>query len=221
MLVAVRVPVARIWVALLAAQAAVLMTVPTFFGGYASFTGPAAVLVAGALAHLAWHAQAARTRPAARRVLAGLLVAGLAVLAAGTATAHMARRVNPQVAPVVADATCVASDDPIYLALTNTLSPNLANRCAPVVDFSGIVYTLAHPSTGPIHDAALRRGSPQYQQFVTGYFATADHVILRRWHIDGLTAQTLATLRHRPLLHPRVPLVYGPPQVSGPPTIGQ
>ena len=39
---------------------------------------------------------------------------------------------------------------------------------------------------------------------------TADHVILRRWIVDGLDQQTLRTLRGRPRVYDGPPRVYGP-----------
>ena len=43
----------------------------------------------------------------------------------------------------------MAADFPSDLALADRLSSNLSNGCAPVVDFTGLVYVMDHPTEGP------------------------------------------------------------------------
>ncbi len=222
LLVAIRLPAARVWVALLAVQTLVLLKVPTFFSGYPAYVAPAIVLVAGSAGHLAWvwlgggAARAASTasRPRAHthllRVVSVGLVALLGALAAGTATARIARPFDPAITALVAKATCVATDSPTHLALSGTLSRNLENGCMPVFDPGGVVYTLARPGPGSISTSDLRRDTAQFQSFMIGYLGSADHVILSRWRINGLTPETMASVHRRPMLRAEVPRVYGP-----------
>lgn len=222
--VAVKLPVARVWVLLLTVQVAVLVAVPTFFVGYAAFAAPALTLVAGAGVHLGWTALGRLDRVGARRVLAvgavAVLGAGLAALAAGSSTAPFGRPFDPAVREAVAGARCVASDSPSDLALSDSLSTNVVNGCDPVIDFTGMVYLMDHPTQGPITTSELRLRTPAFQSFARAYFAAADHVILRRWLISGLDEQTMQSLKGRPRVHPAGPRVYGP-RAGGLPTPAQ
>lgn len=224
-LVAVRLPVTRMWVALLAVQSVVLLSTPVFFSGYASFVAPALVLVAGALGHLVWNASWVRgsedhpgaARPGNRRALvAGLAACTWAVLAWGAVLTDRGSPIRPPLAPVLAEATCVASDSPAAIVLADRLTPNLDNGCPAVVDFSGVVYTFPWTGDGLIGPTALREQSPQFQQFARDYFGSADHVILRRRARTGLDEESLRQLRERPLIRKAYPQVYGPAGSSAP-----
>ena len=212
-IVAIRLPVARIWVILLVVQVAVLMKVPTFFVGYPQFAAPALTLVAGAGVHLCWtvlgRIEWAPVRLVARGGVALLAGAALTAFAAGLATTRMGWHFDPAIRRGVAGATCVAADFPSDLALANRLSSNLSNGCAPVVDFTGLVYVMDHPTEGPITTTDLRLHTPQFQDFAVAYFGSADYVILRRWIVDGLDRQTMRTLRDRPRVYTGPPRVYG------------
>ena len=66
-----------------------------------------------------------------------------------------------------------------------------------------------HPTEGPITTTDLRLRTPEFQAFAVAYFGSADHVILRRWIVDGLDRQTMRTLRDRPRVYTGPPRVYG------------
>ena len=203
----------------------VLLSTPVFFSGYASFVAPALVLVAGALGHLVWNASWVRgsedhpgaARPGNRRALvAGLAACTWAVLAWGAVLTDRGSPIRPPLAPVLAEATCVASDSPAAIVLADRLTPNLDNGCPAVVDFSGVVYTFPWTGDGLIGPTALREQSPQFQQFARDYFGSADHVILRRRARTGLDEESLRQLRERPLIRKAYPQVYGPAGSSAP-----
>lgn len=208
--VAVRLPQARVWVALLTIQSAVLLATPIFYDGYASFLAPAGVLVVGACGHLVWTSARIRGHPARARAAAALFALGIALVGWGAVQLDRGAPISPPVAPLVASARCVASDSPAALVLAERLSTNLENDCPAVFDFSGIVYTLEHQRTGTIGPTRLRSESAQFQQFVRDYFGQADYVILRRRTMTGISPETMAIIERRPLIRARTPRVYGP-----------
>ena len=205
-----RYPLVRLWLALVLVQGAVLLVVPTFFSGYPSFVGPAAVLVLAAIGHVAWTA-ARISKRATRWALASAAAMTVAALGWSAGSMDLGTTVNRAAARLIGGAHCLATDDPVYLALTDTLTSNLEHRCWPVADFTGEVYATAHPDRRGMHDTALRRGSTQYQSFVLGYFDQADWILIRRRHVDGLGPQVRAYLAGRELLHLPPAAVYGPP----------
>ncbi len=205
-----RLPPARVWVALLVTQSLVLLTTPVFFDGYASFVAPAGMLLLGAGAHMVWNCSPVRGTAIRRPMVAAVAGVVTVLVGWGAVMTDRGAAIRPSVAPLVASARCVASDSPAMLALVDRLSRNLANGCPPVIDFSGIAYTLDHPSDAPLSPTAFREQSPLYQRFVQDYFAQADYVILRRQTATGISQETMAGLAHRPLVHTR-PRVFGPP----------
>lgn len=207
-IVAIRLAVARVWVALLVVQSTALMATPVFFHGYASFVAPAGMLLVGAGAHLVWASRLLRTREGLRRVTCAAAVAALGLAGWGAVMTDRGAPVRSKVAPLVASARCVASDSPALLVLVNRLSTNLDNGCPTVVDFSGVVYTMDYPRGSPISPTRLREESAQFQRFVQDYFAQADYVVLRRRTMTGLSEATMAILERRPLVLTR-PRVFG------------
>jgi len=209
-LVAVRLPPARTWVALVALQSAVLLATPIFFSGYASFVAPAAVLLVGAAGHLVWTSQAVSALPVLRRAVGATAALGLVLTGWGAVLTDRGAPIRPSLVPVVAQARCVASDSPAAIVLSDRLSANLRNGCPAVFDFSGVVYTVEREGAGPIGPTRLREESREFQAFVRDYFGGADYVILRRRTRTGLSPDTLRLVQSRPLLRSRYPRVYGP-----------
>ncbi|MGB7983261.1 MAG: hypothetical protein WCF36_20970 [Candidatus Nanopelagicales bacterium] len=213
--VAWRLPPARTWVALLVVASVVLLATPIFYSGYASFVAPAAVLVLGAVAHLVWTSSAVRDRRVARVGVAASATVLLVLMTWGAVLTDRGAPIRPPLGPVVADATCVASDSPAAIVLADRLRANLDNGCPPVFDFSGVVYTFDRAGSGPAGPTQLREESAQFQAFVVNYFGRADHVILRRRSGTGLSQDTMDLLASRPVLRSTYPRVYGPLGSSG------
>jgi alpha-1,2-mannosyltransferase len=205
-----RLPPARLWVALVAVQSAVLLATPVFFDGYASFVAPAGVLLVGAGAHLVWTSGLLRRKPVLRPLTTSAAALVLLAIGWGAVMTDRGGPVRPGPAQQVAAARCVASDSPALLVLVDRLRTNLRNGCPPVFDFSGVAYTLDVPRDRPISPTTLRAESEQYQQFVQDYFAQAEYVILRRRTATGISEATMALLEQRPLVRSS-PRVFGPP----------
>jgi hypothetical protein len=211
-------PRSRLWVVLLIVQSGVLLAVPVYFDGYSSFIAPALMLVVGTACSIVLiraHKNVGLVRIVMQVGIFGLV--GLsALLGIYRSVIHGER--NPATpaaiaaaADVVASAQCVASDSPGLLLLTNTLSHDIARRCAVLIDVDGTIYSIDR-GRNPNHlDGIPRRlASTQYQNILTEYFAQADAVMLHRIDADGLTPSSLATVTARPLLlHRRLMDVYG------------
>jgi alpha-1,2-mannosyltransferase len=200
-----RIPRARLWVALLAAQIAVLMVVPVFFAGYSSFAGPALVLVFGAAVEVVRRWAAERSPAIRTTVWAGLGLAAGAVIAASTVMTLQPQTRDfgrpSQITKFTAGAQCVGSDTAGMLLLTNTLTRDLSRGCPVVFDVTGSIYDIgggANP--GRLSSIDRRETSAAYQARLLDYFAASDVLILHRVAADGLSAQTMATLAQRPLL---------------------
>lgn len=219
-IVAVTRPAARLWVALLAVQVAVLLAVPVFFSGYASFAASGAVLVFGAFSQVVadWLKGMDDTLGTAlRSALAAALIIGCVVVGIRVGDLRQGAGRMPEATRVaVKDSICVAADRPTTTIIQNRLTANLANHCQPVVDPGGLQY-----------ESGRRAGAPnginraEYQLLMQEYLAQADYVTLSRFTANGrsrnLSPETLEILQRRPLVA-RSPngrlLVYGPPAAA-------
>jgi hypothetical protein len=194
-----RVPTARLWAALLAAQSAMLMLSPSYFGHYGTFVAPSLALLAGAgtASLLAW----ARTRSVALGRLAP--VAGLVamVFLTGHVIDHTeGRRVPAAMADqALAGVDCVAADSDAALIAADVLTRDLRHGCPLVVDVTGLTYNQDRGDLGPGPTPTERRRDLEWQHQIGNYFDDSGAVLLDQWRSDGLNGQLLAHLERRDL----------------------
>lgn len=200
-----RLAITRLWSSLLIVQILVLLATPVYFKGYSSFIAPALMLVVGSAVAVVWNA-VSTTRP----ILRTLGVAGLIAVLMLVFTASLERSVLAGVrihsglsdtAPFLASARCVGSDSAGILILGNVLTRNLDRGCVSVFDFDGTIYSLDSGSfPGGLSAKNRRLRSTQYQVLLQQYMRANDVMMLHRGKTDGLSRQTRAMLRARPLL---------------------
>lgn len=195
--VARRVPAARLWLALLVAQGAVLLAAPSYFGHYSAFAAPALALLAGAGAELVAGTVAAYA-PALRPTAA---LAGLAVLA--VLSWHVVSRPEGRHVPAAAaeasltGVRCVAADSAAALVAQDVLTRDLDDGCPVVVDVTGLTYDQDPGDLRPGPTPTARRHDPEWQRQVARYFRGSGAVLLDQWHSDGLDGRLLTTLERR------------------------
>jgi alpha-1,2-mannosyltransferase len=199
-----RIPVSRLWVAMLGVQVVVLLIVPVYFAGYSSFIGPALMLVTGVATSILWNAVAGRSsalRSAARTALLVVLVA-VAVLSGFRAVRAPAdlRPHASRMADSVASAHCVGSDSAGLLILADVMGRNIDRGCPTVIEFDGMIYTMdAGANPQRLSSRQRRLASTEYQQAMRNYFAASDLLLLHRGPADAFDPRTRAALAARPL----------------------
>jgi alpha-1,2-mannosyltransferase len=187
--VAWRRPAIRLWLAVLAAQASILMITPVFFPHYSGWTAPLAALCvgAGAAEAIAW-ARAPRWRPIPI-VAYGLVVVALAALSAGPAGERLP---IDSLRPDLSSARCVAADEPLLLIKTHTLIRSLENGCVVVPNPTGVIHAVnASLDVGPV----ARRDQPEYQRESLDYYSAGDAALFSQLPRDELTAATMSEIR--------------------------
>jgi len=182
LLLAWRRPPARLWVALFVAQSLFLLKTPSFFGHYAAWIGPAAVLSAGMVLStlLEW---AADRRPLGLAIKAayGLGLAGYLVITLLPHSLGYALPSHPfdgsRIVSAVKDARCPTSDSPSILILTGTLRRILDDGCPILVSPSGVSYDTDNNLVGK---QRTRPNQPEYQAAMQAYFGGSDAAIFVR-----------------------------------------
>jgi hypothetical protein len=204
---AIQRPAARVFVALLAVQGAVLCGSPPYFTHYGAFLAPAVALTAGVGAQqLADRVTAPRWR---RPVLAGLgaLVAVVAVpvLTRPFFTPYDGARIGA----LLAGRRCVTADAPGALALAGLLTRDLDRGCPTRIDVSGVTYNVDAVLGANGHNLPRVR-DPLWQKDIIGYLQSGQAAIVTRSAADGLDRASVAALRRMPVLY-RAPgvTVYG------------
>lgn len=197
-----RVPAARLPVALLFAQAAVLVAAPSFFVFYLDYLTPAAALCVAAGA--TWRPVPGRRRidrVAARTVASAGFVVVVAVLMAPAVGlwygrgSSAARYPSEQLAPAVRHARCVMSDSPMGLILLDSLSRNLANGCRNWVDVTGRTYAPDMVVRRPGGRRVPRDANRVWQRALRDYLLSGDAVIIRRAGDTGMVPGTWEAIR--------------------------
>jgi hypothetical protein len=195
-LLAWRRPGSRLWMALAAAQFAMLLAAPSYFSSYACYAAPALALLAGTAS--------SEVRDMVRRWSPGWAtlaapVLGLCALLA--LTDHVLAQSEGRRFPVAATAAalrgvpCVAADSAAALIAGDVLTRDLRDRCALVVDVTGLTYNqdAGDLPGGPTPLARLR--DAEWQRTVARYFDSSGAVLLDQWHDDGLQASVLSGMR--------------------------
>jgi alpha-1,2-mannosyltransferase len=194
-----RVPATRLWAALFAAQGAMLMLSPSYFGHYATFVAPSIALLSGAgtASLLDW----ARTRS----VLLGRLAPVTALVAMVLLTGHVidhseGRKVPAAMADqALAGVDCVAADSDAALIAADVLTRDLRHGCPLVVDVTGLTYNQDRGDLGAGPTPTERRRDLEWQRQIGRYFDDSGAVVLDQWRSDGLNGQLLAHLEHHDL----------------------
>jgi len=195
--VAWRVPAARVWAALLAAQGALLLTSPSYFAHYGTYVAPALVLLAGAGADAVLCAVEAHTA-AFRPLVPALGLVALAVLSAHVVTQPEGRRVPARTAEdALSGVRCVAADSAAALVTADVLTRDLRDGCRLVVDVTGLTYDQDPGDLGAGPTPRERRRDLEWQASVARYFAGSGAVVLAQWRHDGLDGRLLAGLERR------------------------
>ena len=192
---------ARVVVALLLAQTALLVLAPSYFPDYAAFVVPAAALTfALASARVAvWLAQRGRV----------LQIAGVAVLSAAVVTAAVrmvplsvgmrAPFPGPQLSEAVEQQRCLVSDTAIALIELNVLSRDLSNDCILHPDVTGYTYE-GELSLGPDDKPLTRAKNAAWQKQILGYLRSGTAVILARGKGTGLSSASKREISRWPVL---------------------
>ena len=175
-------PSARLWVALFVGQSLFLLKTPSFFGHYAAWMVPAAVLSVGMVVTtlLEWAAGRPRIGQAIKVVygagLAGYLFITLAPNVVGFAVASHPFDGSGIVA-AIKDARCPTSDSPSILILTGTMRRLLDDGCPLLVSPSGVSYDTDNNLVGK---QRRRPNQPEYQAAMQAYFGGSDAAIFVR-----------------------------------------
>ncbi|HKG51722.1 MAG TPA: glycosyltransferase 87 family protein [Actinomycetales bacterium] len=208
---ALRIPLARLWVALLAVHTLMLLVSPVFFAHYAEFLTVPLALVLGAGAAGWFGTQAARApRGLGRAVPVGI---GVILLSMGVGTATQSfgvRYPGDKLAAFVPAQGCVRADDPGALIQLNVLTRDLGRGCEIPVDFTGVTYYR------PVHRAdgsTVPRGkNAQWQRRARSYLTSGAATVLVRRTGNAFNKTTREQLAALPVLG-RV----GPWKILGPP----
>lgn len=182
LLLAWRRPETRLWVALFVAQSLFLLKTPSFFGHYAAWMVPAAVLSIGMVVKTLLDWAGARQR-LARAItlaysagLAGYLVMTLAPTVVGfPEPSH--RFDAAGIVAAIKDARCPTSDSPTVLILTGTMRRLLDDGCPLLVSPSGVSYDTDNNLKGKERS---RPKQPEYQAAMQAYFGSSDAAMFIR-----------------------------------------
>jgi hypothetical protein len=183
----------RLWVAMAAAQVAVLLLSPSYLPQYAAYVAAAVALVVAAAASLV---------PPPGRVAAAVVVcAGLALVVGDVRPAPAPTFPAAQIRARLPSTGCVRSDSPATLALLDVLSRDLAEGCPVPVDLSGRTYDIG--SRDALGRPVPRVHNQPWQRFARDYLTSGSATVLARGKGDGFDAATreelgeLRTVVHR------------------------
>jgi hypothetical protein len=187
-LVARRVPAARVWCALVVVEVGYVLVSPNFYTHYSGWLAPAAAIVPGTATAVVL-AMLERFRPLATAAKLGYV--GLVTAFALAVPRHQGS-VMPR-ASLEADlraARCVAADAPDLLIETTGLRRDLQNGCQLVIDPTGTSYETdrGHLAAGPVTEARLH--ATGYQAAMEEYFEDSDAALFDQPMADGLTPAT-------------------------------
>jgi hypothetical protein len=197
--IACRVRVGRVFVAVAAVHVIVLFAAPVYFGFYAGFLAvPMALVVAAALS-------APRTRLSPVLLIApaawatAIAVSIVAAYANGGARLLVPPLTDPQaLASATAGIRCIQSDSPSVLIALNALDRSFTDRCQNWVDFQGVGHG-AGPD--PAANVIGFRATPAYRRQVARYLRSGDAVVIQPGYpLLYLGKATLQRLKSGPLI---------------------
>ncbi|MDP9219698.1 MAG: glycosyltransferase 87 family protein [Actinomycetota bacterium] len=193
-------PRARVFVALLVAQGAVLCGSPPYFTHYGAFLAPAVVLTGAVGAQRV--ADRLAVRASGWRPVAIGLMGGLVALAAVPVVTHPSFiRVDSQrIQAAVADRRCVSADSPAVLALAGVLTRNLDRGCPTRIDVSGVTYNVDRV-VGSNGRSVPRARNSLWQRDVMAYLLSGQAAITTRSAVNGLSRTELRELARKGVLY--------------------
>lgn len=200
---ALRTPLGRLAVPLLAVQAAVLLAVPFFFSFYADFVGVAAALVVGAATAVVLTAGRAAfwrlARAGVAAVWPALAAASVVVSVTAPGPSGAAGQPDPQVlAGALRHVGCVVADTPRWLIQADVLDRTLARGCPNVVDFQGFAHRAGPDRTGAV---VAGHANAAWRREALAYLGSGDAVLIGdRATRNMLGPGDLARLTTGPLL---------------------
>lgn len=186
-------PQLRIWVALLAAQTALLLIGPAYYDHYATFVAPALCLVVGAsIVLLVERVDVLWWRPLP---LVALLCGALA-LGAFAGPVHRSGRPVPaaRINAALGNARCVRADSTAALVEANLLTRDLRRNCPLAIDVTGTTYDLGPGQLSDARPGAGRSADAAWQRFLASYVAGADAFLVVQPHADGFGPGVRAVL---------------------------
>jgi alpha-1,2-mannosyltransferase len=199
-LLAVRVPAARVFVALLVAQCLVICASPPFFTHYTAFTGPAAALTAGVASQRLVDRLTARAPRLRRPALAVLAVAVVVIATPSFTHAIYTPFDGAHVGSLVAGRRCVAADSPAVLILAGVLTRDLDRHCPTRIDVSGATYNV-DAVVGANGRMVPRARNRLWQDDLIAYLTSAQAAIVARPSSDGFDRASRSRLGRLTLLY--------------------
>jgi alpha-1,2-mannosyltransferase len=189
-----RVPAARPWCALLAAQAGLLVATPIYFAHYATYVAPALALLVAAT--VAQGTAALRRRPAwwTRSAVAGALLVALPLFGVSVLRAEGRPAPGPGLRAELASSGCVAADTPATLESADLFAHDLRLGCAFLVDPTGLTYDQDSGDLRSGSTVRARRADDEWQHQMLRYLSSGRVVILQHGNPDGLSTATLRKL---------------------------
>ncbi|WP_456847140.1 glycosyltransferase family 39 protein [Cellulomonas sp. P5_C6] len=183
----------RLWVALLVAQAGVLLASPSYLPHYAAYAAPALVLVVAAAVSLV---------PApSRLVVATATCLGFGLVGGALAPAPQASFPAAQIQARLPAQGCVRSDSPAALVLLDVYSRDLAQGCDVPVDLSGQTYD--EGSRDAQGRPVPRVDNQVWQRSALRYLTSGSATVLARGTGNGFDAETKEELRELTMVYHR------------------
>ncbi len=180
-------PEIRLWAALFAAQAALLVVIPQY-RHYAGWLGPAGALAIGCTAETIF----IRIHRAGRPLFAVACAAVLTLFLVGGLATPVGTRFDAAGAEAaLATARCVTSDSPVLLIETGALRRDLEAGCPLLLDPWGTSFDT---------DRGMPRNriaQPEYQRTMEAYYGGGDAALFMQIPDDALTPETMAAIRNR------------------------
>jgi hypothetical protein len=197
MVVALRTPAARLWVALLAAKLVFLIGAAIqFYPHYAAWVAPEMALLGGVAVAMAGGRLRAIQGPLRAAFAAGL------VAMASVSIAPTGERLAPaDLARAVRHADCVAADAPTLLIAADALRRNLHHACPMLLNPGGLYHLLNVDLAGP---SRPRPDLAAYQAAMVAHFGGADAALFVRLDRLELTDASRAAIRRALPFHERV-----------------
>jgi alpha-1,2-mannosyltransferase len=194
--VARRVPAARVWCALVVVETAYLLAAPIFITHYSGWVAPAAAIVLGTAASILIDGlDPHRPLGVAARATSIVVIAAIAFV---TIPRHQGTTLERDALEAdVRLAGCVSADAASLLLETTAMRSDLIDRCPLVLDPTGTSYDtdrgrLASGPVGPSRNLALG-----YQSAMVRNYGDAGAAMFIRLGSDGLTPASMSAIADR------------------------